>query len=99
MDGHDSYLTDIARRLLDEGPDQPMVDAMKDLAGESAERCPKELTILAHSVHPEVTVGGNQVWDQPPEVPRLTEQELDELHKRIAGPDNPRGPRGEVRSL
>lgn len=59
-----------------------MIDVVEDFAGDSGDACPKELTLLAHSDHPVVTSNGAVVYDRPPEVGRLSEAELRELHPR-----------------
>lgn len=73
---HREYLQAIADAVLDRGVDQAMADAMEQLAGDSGDACPKELTLLAHSDHPTVTSNGALVYDRAPEVPRLSEKEL-----------------------
>lgn len=57
-----------------------MVDAVKALLDESANQAPKDLSILARSGSGEVTDSGAQVWDKSAEVPRLTDDELYQLH-------------------
>lgn len=75
------YLESIAGAVLDSGVDQGMADVVERFAGDSGEACPKELTLLAHSDHPTVTSNGAVVYDRAPEVPRLSDAELRELHR------------------
>jgi hypothetical protein len=75
------YLETIAGTVLDAGPDEGMAEVVEQFAGDSGEACPKELTLLAHSDHPTVTSNGAVVYDRAPEVPRLSEAELRELHR------------------
>lgn len=93
--GQDRYFQGVADRLLEEGPVEPMIDAAKDLIDASAIETPKDLSILARSFSGEVTDDGASVWDQPAEVPRLSDDELSELHTgkpdlHGAGRHNPR---------
>ena len=78
--GQSGYCEGIARRLLDEGPVPPMIDAAKDLIDESAKQAPKDLSILARSGSGTVTDEDAEVWAQPAEVPRLSDDALYELH-------------------
>lgn len=76
------YFQKIAETLLDTGPAVGMTDAVEQLDDNSAQITPKEATVLARSGHPTVTHAGAVVYDRAPEVPRLSEQELREIHDR-----------------
>ncbi len=77
------YFARIAETVLDGGAKNAMIDAVEKLDHKSAELTPKELTLLARSGHPTVTDAGSVVYDRPPDVPRLSEAELEELHDVI----------------
>jgi hypothetical protein len=79
------YLETIAGTVLDAGPNQGMIDAMEQFAGDSGEACPKELDLLARSDHPTVTSNGAVVYDRAPEVGRLSKEELKALAKLRPG--------------
>lgn len=76
---HGDYLQTVADHVHDlaRGPAEAMADVVEQLDSDTGARTPKDLTILAHSGHPVVTSDGQVVYDRPPEVPRLTEAELD----------------------
>lgn len=76
------YLQHIADHVLDSGPKDAMVDNVEQLDNDSARLTPKEATVLARSGHPTVIDDGSIVYDRAPEVPRLTEAELEEIHDR-----------------
>lgn len=57
-------------------------DIAEDLAREVAVKAPIEWGDLRKSGHPQVTDDGATVYDRPPEVHRLTEEELRAKHRR-----------------
>lgn len=76
-----TYLGQIAEAVLDTGVDAAMIDVVEQFASDTGAATPKELTLLAHSDHPTVTSNGAVIYDRAPEVPRLSESELRELHR------------------
>lgn len=74
------YMNGIADKVLEGGARDGMVDAVEKLGKHSGELTPKLLTLLAHSDHPKVTDNGAVIYDRSPEVPRLSDAELEELH-------------------
>lgn len=91
------YLQGIADKVLDGGAPDGMIDAVTKLDDHSAELTPKEATVLARSGHLTVTDNGAVVYDKPPEVPRLSEAELEEIHDRDVSIHHPYGRRGKRR--
>ena len=91
--GADTYLQSIADRVLDGGAVDGMVEAVDQLDTRSAQLTPKEATVLARSGHLTVTDQGAVVYDKPPEVPRLSEAELEEIHDRDISIHHPYGRR------
>lgn len=75
-----NYFDQIAGAILEGGGRQAMIDATEQLGKDSGALTPKQLTLLAHSDHPTVTDNGAVVYDRAPEVPRLSDAELEELH-------------------
>lgn len=65
-----------ARALEPDGLRRAMIDNMEDLARQVSERAPVEFEDLRRSGHPTVTSDGALVYDRPPEVPRLSDEEL-----------------------
>jgi hypothetical protein len=81
---YSGYLEDIARRTLETGPVEPMIDAMEDLATEQlGQYAPVEFGNLRESGHPSVVSDGETVYDREPVQRRLTEAELRE--QRLTG--------------
>lgn len=72
----DQYMTEIADRLLEQGPDQAMEANMRNLVTLVLINAPVELDNLRRSASGKVTSDGAVVWDQPAEVPRLSSGEL-----------------------
>jgi hypothetical protein len=66
--------------LSTEGPKIGMIQAMDSLSDDVAVRAPILLGFLRLSGHPSVVDDNVVVFDRPPAVPRLTEQELEVLH-------------------
>lgn len=83
MTNHERYFEDIARRLLDEGPEPAMRDAMEDLAEEGgvATHAPVLYSNLRASGHPSVTSDGETVYDREPRQHRLSEEELRAIYR------------------
>ena len=73
---HAGYLRDVAARVLEVGPVQPMADAMEDLSGQVMDHAPVEFYDLRASGHPQVRRGGAVVYDRPPMQARLSETQL-----------------------
>ncbi len=90
-DNADEYYRGIADKILEGGGKDGMIDAVEKLDKHSAELTPKELTLLARSGHPTVTDDGTQVYDRAPDVPRLSEAELEDLHDAIDTGHHPYG--------
>lgn len=78
--GSDEYYQAIADKVLEGGARDGMIDAVEKLGTKSGDLTPKQLTLLAHSDHPTVTDNGAVVYDRAPEVGRLSDPELEELH-------------------
>jgi hypothetical protein len=75
--GHASqYMGEIADRLLSEGPDDAMIDNVKNLVTQVLVNAPVELDNLRRSASGRVTSDGDTIFDQPAEVPRLSREEL-----------------------
>jgi hypothetical protein len=75
---HPDYLHKLAGAVLD-GRDamvQAMAECMEDLNREYYELAPREFHDLRASGSPEVLEGDEQVYHRPPNVPRLTEADL-----------------------
>lgn len=62
-----------------------MIGDVNDLADQIPVRAPVEFVVLRRSAHPEVRDDGELVYERPPEMPRLTQAELDEI-RRVAEP-------------
>lgn len=73
----DEYMQKIAEKVLDRGgPKEGMKDAMEDLSAKVYEQAPLEFGDLKASGHPKVESDGVVVYDRPPNVGRLSEEEL-----------------------
>lgn len=72
----DATMQSMADHFLHEGPTVGMIEATERLADTSAAAAPVEFGDLADSAHPEVTSDGAVVYDRPPAVPRLSEEQL-----------------------
>lgn len=83
MDNFERYFEDIARSVLDEGPEPGMVRAVEDLAEEGgvATRAPVLYDNLRASGHPSVTSDGATVYDREPRQHRLSEEELKAVYR------------------
>lgn len=75
----DSYMDRLARGLITERGSslrQAMIEDMEDLSREVYNRAPWEFGDLRASGHPTVAEDGELVYDRPPNVHRLSEEEL-----------------------
>lgn len=72
----DQTFQKVADSLLADGGREGMEDAMEGLADAAEALAPVEFHDLRDSAHPTVTVGEDVVYDRPPVVPRLTEEQL-----------------------
>lgn len=81
MENYGKYLQSYADRLLEDGGEQAIVDAMEDLAedGGVATRAPVLYANLRASGHPMVDSDGVTVYDRPARQHRLSEEELKAL--------------------
>lgn len=73
------YLQHLANRLLTaDGSDlvSGAVDVARQLSRQGEQRAPVEFVNLRRSGHPTVTDNGAVVFDEPPAVPRLSEEQL-----------------------
>lgn len=78
LENYPHYLQTYADRLLEDGGEQAIVDAVEDLAedGGVATRAPVLYSNLRASGHPMVDSDGVTVYDRPPRQHRLSEEEL-----------------------
>jgi hypothetical protein len=78
FENHEHYLRWIADSVLEDGGQHGMIRAMDDLAGDGgvATNAPIEFGYLRGSGHPVVRSGEEVVYDRPPLVERLTEDQL-----------------------
>jgi len=88
---HRDYLQQIADRVLEEGPVQPMADAMEQLSGEVFDNAPVEFSDLRMSGHPTVARAGTTVYDRPPMQARLTRDQLRAKNRLRSLRDSPWG--------
>lgn len=72
----DQYCGQIADRLLEQGPDDAMIDNVKNLVTQVLINAPVQLDNLRRSASGRVTSAGDTIWEQPAEVPRLSREEL-----------------------
>lgn len=77
MQDHPKYLQRIASEVLDRGPEPAMERAMEDLSQSVYDLAPIEFGDLKASGHPTVDDDGRTVYDRPPMMRRLTEEEID----------------------
>ena len=70
------YLQDVAARVLEVGPVEPMIGVAEDLSGQVYDHAPVEFSDLRASGHPQVRRGGAVVYDRPPMQARLSEVQL-----------------------
>jgi hypothetical protein len=83
LDHKDTYLQSYADKLLEDGGEQAIVDAMEDLAEEGgvAMRAPVLYSNLRASGHPSVTSDDVTIYDRPPRQHRLSEDELKAIYR------------------
>lgn len=85
----DRHLRRLAERAIT--PDgseirEGMQDVSEAISDEYHSRAPREFDVLRNSAHPSVTDDGAVIYDRPPHVHRLSEEELrDEHRRRLAG--------------
>lgn len=72
----DDGLREVARTVLDFGPEPAMIDFSEGLAQGVYEQAPFEFGDLKASPHPTVTDGESTVYDRAPMIHRLTDEEL-----------------------
>lgn len=70
------YMRRLAKDTLDGDLTTSMAHNMEDLAGEVYKKAPFEFGDLKASPHPSVTSAGAVVYDRPPMIHRLSEEEL-----------------------
>lgn len=90
-----NYLADYARTVLLDGGGHAMERSMEHLSGELKIHAPILFNHLRRSGHPIVTKDGVTVYDRPPEVPRLTEEQL-RAQSRLLWPSLPQRLRGWI---
>lgn len=77
FEGADGHMQKLARKVLEPGgPAEGMRDVVEDLCRSVYEQAPLEFGDLKGSGHPKVTSAGAVVYDRPPNVGRLSEEEL-----------------------
>lgn len=76
-----SIYQDVADGLLDGHARDAMIQSMENLSGEVESRAPIELGPLHYSGHPQVVDNGVTVYDRPPIVPWLSQEELNALRR------------------
>lgn len=82
----DEYLQTIADHFL-EDPVKGCIEAVEVQARRSENLAPVEYVNLRRSAHPTVTDDGAIVYDRPPDVPRLSDDELDAQRRHGHGLD------------
>lgn len=83
LEHKDAYLQKYADRLLEDGGESAMADAMEDLAEEGgvATHAPVLYSNLRASGHPMVTSDDVTIYDRPPRQHRLSEEELKAIYR------------------
>jgi len=76
MDHYRDYISDYAHTVLSDGGQAAMKRSMEHLSDAVEITAPREFFDLMRSGHPKVEVDGRTVYDRPPKVHRLTEEEL-----------------------
>lgn len=75
--GASEHMATLAKTVLEPGgPADGMREVVDGLSGKVGELAPVEFDDLRRSGHPSVEDDGVVVYDKPPEVPRLSEEEL-----------------------
>lgn len=85
--GVENHMRTLAKHTLDvEGPRLGMQDIVEGLSRDVFDEAPREFEDLRNSAHPTVRDDDRLLYDRPPLVPRLTEEELREKNRlRDAG--------------
>lgn len=73
---HEGYLEGLARNVLDGDLEGAMASNMEDLADQVEQLAPIDFNDLPRSGNPVVVSNGEEVYNRPPIVPRLTEEQL-----------------------
>lgn len=92
----DEHMQTLADSLLTEdGSDlvKGMTKVVEDISDTYAVKAPREFGDLEGSAHPTVVDDGATVYDRPPKVERLTEEELKLKHRGLDHRDPHHGPR------
>jgi hypothetical protein len=77
MEKHLSYMQDLADSVLEGQMPGAMIQTMEDLSTKGVyDNAPVEFADLKASGHPIVETDGGVIYDRPPMVHRLTEEEL-----------------------
>lgn len=79
FEGINSHMETLARKAITQGGSElkeGMKDVVEDLSTKVYEQAPLEFGDLKGSAHPSVESDGAVVFDRPPNVPRLSEEEL-----------------------
>lgn len=83
FDKHAGYLQSYADKLLEDGGESALIEAMEDLAedGGVATRAPVLYANLRASGAPSVVSDGVIIYDRPPRQHRLSEEELKAIYR------------------
>jgi len=84
FEGSDKRMESLAARAITpEGSElrEAMIDGMEDLSDDVFDLAPREFGDLRASGHPTVTDDGAVVYDRPPHVPRLNDDDLRAKHE------------------
>lgn len=79
-EGGTQWVAELAAHVF-EDLNGAMEDVVEDLAKDSGTLAPKDLSILSRSDHATVTSDGSVIYDRAPEVSRLSDKQLEELHR------------------
>lgn len=75
----EAHMRTLAKHVLDpEGPRLGMQDVVEGISRDVLDKAPREFEDLRNSAHPSVDDDGHVVYDRPPLVHRLTDEELKE---------------------
>lgn len=99
LEGSDDRMQHLADHLLTEdGSDirGGMIDVTEEVADRYAVKAPREFGDLEDSAHPTVDDDGANIYDRPPRVHRLSEEELKLKHRGIDHLDPNHGPRSRL---
>lgn len=81
LENLDQYLQKVADSVLEDGGDSGMIESMQALSNQVYLNAPLEFNNLKNSGHPSVTSDGHVIYDEPPAVERLTEEQLKALNR------------------